>query len=293
MGNRLSLFAILLCARLVAFAQFSGSGNGTEESPYLIFNVTQLSQMSNFGGQSGVVFRLMKDLDVSEWISENNPRQGWTPVGVSATPFKGKLLGENHTISGLSISRPSESNVGFFGYLSGATISNLTIEGSDVTGGSYVGAFAGYATDCTITNCHVKLSGKVSSSNGNYIGGFVGTFVNGTISDFSVETTVSSTGASYVGGFGGSVAGTFTNGKVIGNIMTNKPYIGGFAGTTQSAVITDVKVTGDVNGTTHVGGFLGKSDAVDILTRCTYMGDLTGQENIGGISAYLTAGSSS
>ena len=51
---------MFLCSILTALAQFSGSGNGTEKSPYLIFNVTQLSQISNFGGQSGIVFRLMK-----------------------------------------------------------------------------------------------------------------------------------------------------------------------------------------------------------------------------------------
>lgn len=293
MKKILLLGAMLLCSRFVALAQFSGSGDGTEESPYLIFNVTQLSQMSNFGGKSGVVFRLMKDLDMSEWIAENNPRQGWSPVGVSATPFKGKLVGDNHTISGLSISRPSESYVGFFGYLSGATISNLTIEGSDVTGNSHVGTFAGYATGCTITNCHVKLTGKVSSSSGSYIGGFIGTSSGCTISNFSIDAAVISTGASFVGGFGGSVSGTLSNGKVNCNVTSSKSYTGGFAGTTLSATITDVIVTGDIKGTTHVGGFIGKSDAVDILIRCTYIGDLTGNENIGGISAFLSAGSSS
>ena len=295
MKKILTLEVIFLCSMLTALAQFSGSGNGTEESPYLIFNVTQLSQLSNFGGQSGVVFRLMKDIDLSEWIRDNNPRQGWTPIGVAATPFKGVLKGENHKITGLSINRASESYVGFFGYLSGATISNLTLEGSDVTGSSYVGTFAGYATSSTITNCHIKLTGKVSSSSGSYIGGFFGTAFNCTISDFSTEVTVFSTGASYVGGFAGSVSegSTLSDGTVNSDVTSNKPYTGGFTGTTQTATITDVKVTSNVKGTTHVGGFIGKSDAVDNLTCCTYMGNLMGQENIGGISAFLTAGSNS
>lgn len=284
---------MVLCSMLTALAQFSGSGNGTEESPYLIFNVTQLSQLSNFGGQEGVVFRLMKDIDLAEWISDNNPRQGWTPVGVQATPFQGKLLGENHKITGLSITRASESYVGFFGYLSGATITDLTIEGSDVTGGSNVGTFVGYATNSTLTNCHVKLSGKVSSSSGSYIGGFVGTASNCTINNFSTEVTVTSTGANYVGGFAGSVSGTLSEGTIKGNVTSNKPYTGGLTGTTQTANITDVKVIGDMKGTTHLGGFVGKSDGVDNLTNLTYIGDLSGQENIGGISAYLSAGSSS
>lgn len=293
MIKRLFSLSAFMLYSLLSFAQFSGSGSGTEESPYLIFNVTQLSQLSNFGGQSDVVFRLMKDLDLSEWIADNNPRQGWTPVGVQATPFQGKLLGENHKITGLSITRASESYVGFFGYLSGATITNLTIEGSDVTGGSYVGTFVGYATNSTITNCHVKLTGKVSSSSGSYIGGFIGTASNCTISTFSTEVAVTSTGANYVGGFGGSISGTLSDGNVRGNITSNQSYTGGLAGTTQSVTVTDVKVTGNVNGTSHVGGLIGKSDGTDNLSRNTYIGDLTGQENLGGIAAYLSAGSSS
>ena len=291
MKRLLSFLAVLLFAML-GYAQFSGSGNGTEESPYLIFNVTQLSQLSNFGGQSGVVFRLMKDIDVSGWIRDNNPRQGWTPIGVAATPFMGKLLGENHKITGMSITRATESYVGFFGYLNGATITDLIIEGSDVTGGSYVGAFAGYATGSTVSNCHVKLTGKVSSSSGSYIGGFVGTASACIIDGFSSEATVLSTGANYVGGFAGSASdkSVFSNGEVIGNVTSSKASLGGFIGHTETANITDVKVTGNVTGTSSVGGFVGSSYGTDTLTNCTYWGDMSGQEFLGGISGSLHVG---
>ena len=279
MKRLLIIGTMVLCSMLTAQAQFSGSGSGTEESPYLIFNVTQLSQLSNFGGQSDVVFRLMKDIDLSEWITDNNPRQGWTPIGVAATPFQGKLLGENHKITGLSITRGSESYVGFFGYLSGATISDLTIEGNDVTGSSYVGTFAGYATNSTITNCHVKLTGKVSSSSGSYVGGFVGTVSNCTISNFSTEVAVLSTGANYVGGFAGSVSGTLSDGMVNGNVTSNKPYTGGLAGT-GSPNVTNTIVTGNVKGTTYVGGFIGEGGGS--LASCSVNGDVTGQDYLGG-----------
>ena len=137
MKRLLTLSALFLCS-LLTFAQFSGSGSGTEEDPYLIFNETQLSQMANFLGQDGVVFRLMKDLDLTEWIEENNSRQGWLPIGVESMPFMGKFLGNDHKISGLMIKRVSTDYVGFFGYVSNATIENLTIEGSSITGASNV-----------------------------------------------------------------------------------------------------------------------------------------------------------
>lgn len=40
----------LLFAAIPIFAQFSGSGSGTENSPYLIYNETQLAQVANFLG---------------------------------------------------------------------------------------------------------------------------------------------------------------------------------------------------------------------------------------------------
>ena len=80
--------AMFLCCVATTFAQYSGSGNGTEDDPYLIYNENQLSQVSNFLNQKGVVFKLMKDLDLTSWIAENNPSQGWLPIGVESTPLK-------------------------------------------------------------------------------------------------------------------------------------------------------------------------------------------------------------
>lgn len=61
---------------VVSFAQFSGSGTGTESDPYLIYNENQLAQLGNFLNQEGVYFRLPKDLDMTDWIAENwNTRQ--------------------------------------------------------------------------------------------------------------------------------------------------------------------------------------------------------------------------
>ena len=282
MKRLLTLGTMFLCSMLSALAQFSGSGSGTEESPYLIFNVTQLSQLSNFGGQSGVVFRLMKDIDVSEWITDNNPRQGWTPIGVSATPFQGKLLGENHKITGLSITRSSENYVGFFGYLSDATIKDLTIEGSDITGSASVGTLAGNAVNSTIVNCHVKLTGTISSQSGSNIGGFIGWVSGCTVTDFSVDANVNSIGADCAGGFGGYAANsTFKNGIVNSNVTCSKPNAGGFIGLTEiAATIEGVNVTGDIKGTTYVGGFIGKGNVS--LNNCSYSGNISGQDYLGG-----------
>ena len=78
MKKYLFLIAAMLNT-VVAFAQFSGSGTGTESDPYLIYNENQLAQLGNFLNQEGVYFRLQKDLDMTDWIAENNPGQGWMP----------------------------------------------------------------------------------------------------------------------------------------------------------------------------------------------------------------------
>ena len=96
--KRLLTVLTLFLSSMFTFAQFSGSGNGTENAPYLIYNQDQLAQVSNFLNQEGVVFKLMKDLDITNWIAENNPRQGWLPIGVQSTPFKGKFYGNYHKI---------------------------------------------------------------------------------------------------------------------------------------------------------------------------------------------------
>ena len=121
MKRLLTTGALFLCS-LLTFAQgsLSGTGSGTENDPYKIFNVDQLSQVANFLNQDDVVFKLMNNLDLTNWIAENNPTQGWLPIGVESSPFKGKFYGNGKKITGLRINRTSTNNVGFFGYVTNA-----------------------------------------------------------------------------------------------------------------------------------------------------------------------------
>ena len=90
MKRLLTSAALFLCS-LITFAQFSGSGSGTEEDPYLILNPVQLNQLRNFLGQSNVYFKLMADIDLTEFLEDENPTQGWQPVGNSSAKFQGIL----------------------------------------------------------------------------------------------------------------------------------------------------------------------------------------------------------
>ena len=83
MKRLLTSAAFFLCCMATSFAQFSGSGSGTESDPYLILNPIQLNQLRNFLNKSGVYFKLMADIDLTEFIDDEYPSQGWLPIGNS------------------------------------------------------------------------------------------------------------------------------------------------------------------------------------------------------------------
>lgn len=261
MKKRLLSLSVFVVYSLLSIAQFSGSGSGTESDPYQITNAVQLSQVSNFLGQTNVVFSLQNDLDLTEWISENNPRQGWSPIGVSSSPFKGVFHGNGFMISGLSTNRASETYVGFFGSLNGATIDNLTVKVKTVYGGTYVGGLTGYASNgCIITNCQVIKEGTLLSSDKNNIGGVIGTSEGNNV---------------------------FTSCKFIGNLIGGS-NVGGFVATISSgnATFKSCAVEGNITATSdYVGGFIGSSTGIGIeeMTDCYYCGDITGASYVGGI----------
>ena len=285
MKRLLTSAAILFCSLLSTFAQFSGSGNGTEDDPYKIYNETQLSQVSNFLNQEGVVFALMKDLNLKDWIDENNPKQGWLPIGVESTPFKGKFYGNNHTIKGLMINRASTNHVGFFGYVNGATIDNLTIEGSTILGKDYVGGFVGHITGATITNCHVTLTGSSGVKGTGHVGGFAGYSNNTNYNTFSASASVVASWTT--GGFVGAVdSGTFSEGFVTGSVVGSGNFIGGFIGHATGATLTNVSVESTVTGKDYTGGYMGYC-ANGTLIKCNFEGTLTGNQYVGGISGSL------
>lgn len=185
-----SLFAAACCLVFPAgmFAQFSGSGSGTKDDPYRIFNADQLNQVRNFVGKTDVYFSLEADIDMTQWIAENNPSQGWLPI----PEFCGKFNGNGHTISNLWINRPHTRNIGLFGFCDNADIRDLKLENADIIGSAETGGIIGYCSNTNITSCVFK--GKITGS-GN-IGGICGRFnnyySNMTISDCHSHCQISS-----------------------------------------------------------------------------------------------------
>ena len=132
----------------------------------------------------------------------------------------------------------SGKNLGFFGYVDGGTVENLTVKGS-VAGAGSVAGVVGYLNAGNIKNCGNNAEVTGSSA----VGGVVG----------------------YVGG-ASSVSGCYNSGSVTGNTG----YIGGVTGQHwRAGTVENCYNTGTVTGPATVGGVTGGHKAASpVLTGC-------------------------
>lgn len=276
---------LLMCVlnSIWASAQFSGSGNGTESDPYLIYSATQLYQMNNFLKQPGVVFKLMTDIDLSDFIAENFNDESWTPIGSSSNSFQGKFLGNNHKITSLTINKPNKDDIGLFGCVLNATISDLKLECQNISGQSYVGCLVGSARYSTISGISVTNTEIHASS--SYVGGIIGFADNLSLNNCSYVGKV--IGAEKVGGAIGYLYGkAISNVKSIANVEGSES-VGGCVGyIISNSILESIFHKGDlVNSGNYTGGIVGYSRSAKILN-CTHRGNIKGKSGVGGITGY-------
>ncbi|MCP3976451.1 MAG: DUF5011 domain-containing protein, partial [bacterium] len=130
-----------------------------------------------------------------------------------------------------------------FGFTSGtSSISNLGLEGGEVTGAYYVGGLGGVNNGGSITTSYA--TGAVTGS-GAFVGGLVG--ING-----------------------GSITTTYTTGEVTGMIR-----VGGLVGNNGGSITTSY-ATGEVNGNRLLGGLVGLNINGSI-TSCYWDTETSGQ----------------
>ncbi len=248
-------YLVLLCLLLFtvgAQAQFSGKGSGTANDPYQITDAYELSEIRN---DLAAFYRLMNDIDLTEWINDNNPTAGWAPIGTSTAPFTGIFDGNNQCIYGLKIDRSSLDNIGLFGYVNKGKISNATLVKPIIKGRNNVGGITGAQGD--ITNC-VIIGGSITGN--STVGGIVGYFNKGSIITGCYCNAVVTGGTDYVGGVVGSLSyGSVTNNIFSGDISATGQRVGGISGglSNSNTVITYNYVTGSIEGREYVGGIVG------------------------------------
>ncbi len=261
---------------------FTGSGAGTPADPYQITNCAELQDMKN---NLTAHYVLMNDIDCYDATHEGgslwNDGAGFEPVGwgispFNKNPFTGTFDGQNHTITGLYINRPTTDYVGLFGCalsLYGCTpgvncgeIKNVGLVDVDITGYDLVGGLVGY-NHGTITNSYA--TGSVTGR--GFVGGLAGYTDGGTISNSYSTGNVNGTGWR-IGGLVGYNHGKITNSYATGNVISTGGYAGGLVGLNGyrgcGGTITNSYSTGSVTGNERVGGLAGGNDGT--ITNCYY-----------------------
>lgn len=210
-------------------------GKGTANDPYLISNVAQLEYLrdqSNLGnGQITAHAKLVNDIDLA-YASASS----WIPVSKS-NAFAGTFDGNGHCIKNLYSSFYQGGYVGLFGYVNGATIKNLTVEGVIESSCSNQGMIAGQSVGANFYNCVAK--GRINTSgSADYVGG-----ITGWVTRNSPSIPVVRGCASYV------------------DIVSTGTFAGGIIGKSSNSIIMEACANyGNVTGKINVGGLMGYTD---------------------------------
>ena len=266
MKKRLFFLSAFMLFTSLGYAQFSGSGSGTENDPYLIYDGWELYGVFN---DLSAHYKLMADIDMAVFLAEIEMEdEGWEPIGTAANPFTGTFDGNGKTISGLFINRPAMDYVGLFGYVNAATIKNITLRNCSIVAKSNVGTLLGYSCgDITLNNVKVYNT-SVESKKGGNAGGIAGD-CEGTasiISDLELYNgNVSTASGNQIGGMFGSINSlnsTITNlsGRdlQVTASLTNGESIGGLVGYLKAQCISNVNIINvKVAGKNHIGGLVG------------------------------------
>ena len=282
------------------------SGDGTTGTPYQLADIYGVQGMGS-SGMLGKFYSLAVNVDASG-TSGWNAGAGFAPVGNSTTKFTGAFDGLGHTITGLTINRPTTSYIGLFGYVGPSSIlKNVGLINGNITGEWYIGGLAGYNDYGTITNSYntgavngasyvgglagFNWGGTIASSyntgtvigTAQYTGGLVGVNWN-TITDSYNTGTVN--GASYTGGLVGVNYVTITNSYSTGVVSGGGSHTGGLAGWNSGGTISNSYSTGAVSGSGYyVGGLAGYQTGA--ITNSYNTGAVSGRNNwVGGLTGY-------
>jgi hypothetical protein len=227
--------------------------------------------LNNVNNNPGDYYVLMADIDLSEYSSGT----GWNPIGNSGSPFSGFFEGNSHIISNLTINDTANNYKGLFGYANGAIIKNLDVMDVSVNGKLYVGGLAGYQSNGSITNCHVKGTVRGTQQVGVLEGLLMG---NGTITNCSADgfSSIDLLGSGV--GVGGLLGESGSSGEISychASVEVSGLGIssGGLVGKNTSP-ITYCYATGSVKGRSSAGGLVGYHYNVGAIQYCYSTGNV-------------------
>jgi filamentous hemagglutinin family protein len=252
------------------------NGGSTLNAWMLVNDVNQLQAMNtNLVGN----YALGRDIDATVTAGWNGAA-GFVPVGVAYAPFfSGQFDGLGHTITGLTINRPSSEYVGLFGQNNGQ-VRNVGMVADAFSGTYAVGGLVGL-NHGTVSNSY--STGAVSGVTGvgglplpQYAGGLVG-YNYGTVSNS--HSTGAVNGTYYVGGLAGYNTGTVSNSHSTG-IVIGYNSVGGLVGY-NTGTVSNSYSAGTVDGSYGVGGLAG--DNLGTVSNSSSTGAINGYAEVGGL----------
>ncbi|WP_281250567.1 GLUG motif-containing protein, partial [Teredinibacter waterburyi] len=185
-----------------------------------------------------------------------NEGEGWLVIGDYNNRFETVFDGNGYSIHNLMINRPDSLYQGLFGYIDGATIQNLGVQGPlmSITASRYVGGLVGIAGSSTLTE--VFSTGKV-------------------------ESTTSS--SAYAGGLAGYLSSTELSACFATGAVSAAGYdVGGLVGRISTSTISDCFATGAVAGSSDVGSLVGyDSSGASVASRNLSTGGGAYNSNVG------------
>lgn len=323
-----ALCAVPQAAQAMWYKNCATSGDtswyNSAKGSFTIRNASQLvgfAELVTLQGKSfkGKTVKLANDINLASVCHKGG--QSWLPIGHCSyaagggtyPAFSGTFDGQGHKVEGLYIDLDMYG-LGFFGYVHGAVVKNLTVSGS-VTGTHDVAGVISYCSDSDLSNITSKVSvkGTDSRATGSYAGGVVGY----SMTTYGMDRSYSglkNEGSVELNGKGGSLGGVIgflgtdstkvdvsecqNSGNVTfnGGQSSSSPDIaaGGIVGSTTgefgSFNISACLNTGTVDavGLNSVGGIAGYYGGNDsTIAGCYNSGKVAGSGNAGGVAGYL------
>ena len=243
------------------------TGKGTEAEPFVLKTADHLAWFRDCVNECNTLVCAkiadeVKEIDMSTVCHKADTEKqiaelSWTPIGNFDNNYQGTFDGNGKTISNLYINATSEF-AGFFGYLAGGNIKNITFDNAKVnsTGNYYTGILAGYAGSCIFEN--IKTLGNCSVEGKDITGGIAGIAV-GNISNCENHAEVKGTGS--LGGILGMYYGSdnsITSCANYGAVTGTYRQVGGMVGYFDSGTIQNSANYGDITGRDNVGNLIGE-----------------------------------
>ena len=243
------------------------TGKGTEAEPFVLKTADHLAWFRDCVNECNTLVCAkiadeVKEIDMSTVCHKADTEKqiaelSWTPIGNFDNNYQGTFDGNGKTISNLYINATSEF-AGFFGYLAGGNIKNITFDNAKVnsTGIYYTGILAGYAGSCIFEN--IKTLGNCSVEGKQITGGIAGIAV-GNISNCENHAEVK--GMESLGGILGMYYGSdnsITSCANYGAVTGTYSQVGGMVGYFDSGTIQNSANYGDITGKDNVGNLIGE-----------------------------------